>query len=857
MKQMYFTKVLTFFLTLIASCTIFAQDAILTGTISDAKETLVDAGVTTDVGGSKRGTVTDIDGKYTLKLPAGTYKVSYSYTGYETQSLTITLAAGETKQQDIVLGESANVLETVVVTATKFEQKLGEQTVSLEVVRPSLVDRVNNTAVDQTIKKVPGVTVVDGQANIRGGSGYSYGAGSRVMLLMDDLPILTPDAGFPRWSFLPIENLEQVEVIKGASSALYGSSALNGIINLRTAYPKSTPVTKISMFSGIYQNPRNNEYYVYNKTTGAIKDTLQKAWWGNEQPHEEGFSFAHRQKFGQLDVVTGGYFFNQKTWRQGDFDRRGRMNLNLRYRFASVPGLSVGINTNVQKTKSGSFLIWNNLNDLGENDSVVGGIDKGAYQLWTATPPIENRRWTYSIDPFAEYWNEASQIRHKLLTRYYKNDNKTNTNQSTNSDLLYGEYQFQKRWNNNLVLTAGAVATLGKSDSELFGEYVNSSGDTINIIRKSTNIGAYVQADKKFFDKLNISLGARYEINNIDSGVDTIDIQAQAKPVVRLGINYQLADYTFLRASFGQGYRFPTIAEKFVTTNLGAVAYQAGPITLSVPVGIFPNESLQSETGWSAELGIKQGIKISNWKGFVDVAGYVNQYNDMMEFTFGAGSSLVPILPFVWKELKHLYDSLGTAPTKIPSGGIGFQSINIGNTRIIGSDISFVGQGNIGKLPTTVLAGYTYIVPKFRTFDYTQQVLSSASYDEDGTFNPDTKTDNVLKYRSSHVIKVDIESTYKKVALGVSWQYSSYMKAIDQAFNIFLPGIDAYRKATNGQGISILDARLTYNMAKNASMTFVVNNLLNGEYATRPALVDAPRNFTIRLNYNFDYEKEQ
>ena len=53
------------------------------------------------------------------------------------------------------------------------------------------------------MQRMPGVTVIDGQANIRGGSGYSYGAGSRVLLLMDDLPVLTGDAAFPSWDLIP------------------------------------------------------------------------------------------------------------------------------------------------------------------------------------------------------------------------------------------------------------------------------------------------------------------------------------------------------------------------------------------------------------------------------------------------------------------------------------------------------------------------------------------------------------------------------------------------------------------------------------------------------------------------------
>ena len=110
----------------------------------------------------------------------------------------------------------------------------------------------NTTSLDKLLEQAPSVSIIDGQANIRGGSGWSYGAGSRVLILVDDLPQLTADAGDAKWSFLPVENLEQIEIIKGASSALYGSSAMNGVINIRTAYPKSTPQTRINVFSGFY-----------------------------------------------------------------------------------------------------------------------------------------------------------------------------------------------------------------------------------------------------------------------------------------------------------------------------------------------------------------------------------------------------------------------------------------------------------------------------------------------------------------------------------------------------------------------------------------------------------------------------
>ena len=114
----------------------------------------------------------------------------------------------------------------------------------------------NTTNIQTAIEQVPGVTITDGQANIRGGSGWSYGAGTRVQVMVDDMPLISGDAGQAQWSLISTENINQVEVIKGASSALYGSSALNGVINIRTAYPSSEPETKVNFHHGFYDNAK-------------------------------------------------------------------------------------------------------------------------------------------------------------------------------------------------------------------------------------------------------------------------------------------------------------------------------------------------------------------------------------------------------------------------------------------------------------------------------------------------------------------------------------------------------------------------------------------------------------------------
>ena len=294
-----------------------AQDAaVLMGLVRDAatKESL--PGVNVVINGVG-GAVTDSAGQYKLQVVPGKVQVSFRFIGYAAQTRQFELAPREARILNIDLAPESQTLNTVVVSAGKFEQKLEEVTVSMEVIKPALIENTNATSVDMVMEQVPSVAVIDGQANIRGGSGFSYGAGSRVLLLVDDLPMMAADAGDVKWNFLPVENIEQIEVIKGASSALFGSSAMNGVINVRTAYPKSKPETKITWYTGWYGDTKRH----------------QLQWWGDKILKTSGLSFNHAQQIKQLDLVVGGNVYSDDGYRQGETEDRYRLNANTRYRF--------------------------------------------------------------------------------------------------------------------------------------------------------------------------------------------------------------------------------------------------------------------------------------------------------------------------------------------------------------------------------------------------------------------------------------------------------------------------------------------------------------------------------------------
>jgi iron complex outermembrane receptor protein len=121
----------------------------------------------------------------------------------------------------------------------------------------------------------------------------------------------------------------------------------------------------------------------------------------------------------------------------------------------------------------------------------------------------------------------------------------------------------------------------------------------------------------------------------------------------------------------------------------------------------------------------------------------------------------------------------------------------------------------------------------------------------------DTST-NMLKYRFNHLAKADIELNYKKYSLGFSMRYNSFMRNIDRVFledlnptadELFvLPGLSDYRQRFNG-GNLVFDARIGYTLLDKIKLNFIVNNLFNAEYTSRPADIQPPRTFMLQLQF--------
>ena len=176
----------------------------------------------------------------------------------------------------------------------------------------------------------------------------------------------------------------------------------------------------------------------------------------------------------------------------------------------------------------------------------------------------------------------------------------------------------------------------------------------------------------------------------------------------------------------------------------------------------------------------------------------------------------------------------------VPGQGLSarFQSQNTADTRTTGWEVSIVGQGKLGEGSLSMLVGFTSTQPKYKEFN--DSLLTNVYKASDST--------NVLKYRFRNSFKFDAEYTLKKLSLGASVQYYSHMESIDAVFEYGLPGVHDFRERHN-KGFTVVDLRAAYSLNKKARISAICGNLLNQEYTVRPALLEGPRNYTIRFDY--------
>lgn len=389
------------------------------------------------------------------------------------------------------------------------------------------------------------------------------------------------------------------------------------------------------------------------------------------------------------------------------------------------------------------------------------------------------------------------------------------------------QYRFRK---DLLIITAGVPFSFGVSQSNLY----QNTGSHFNF-----NWAAYTQAEFNY-KVLSLQAGVRYEI----AGLDTLIISSI--PVFRAGMNIQASKSTNIRASWGQGYRIPSIAEKYI----------AEPFVKGV--NIIPNDTLKNESGWNLEVGIQQGVQIKEWKLGIDFAFFWQEYKNFIEYNVGVWdnkySSGQQIFP---DSLEYNY------PNPAFKGKIlGPRAINIENARIAGYEVGLMSSGKIGPVGLRINAGYSYNFPGKKDNDtgaahYTTGEFLRDVFRFNGKRVDSATMPHLLPYRIRHLVRADIEISYWKAYLGASFYYTSTPEKVPYFYKtvatfIFNDGnaVERYL-AEHGNGDFAMDIRAGIKPTDKFSFGFIVKNVTNHLYSVRPGRPEPLRNYTFQFRYTF------
>lgn len=191
------------------------------------------------INGTKLATLTDGSGHYVFRdLTPGQYTLEASFTGYKTLSHTVTVDAGQTVELNFDVEPDAFMLDQVVVTSSKSEIRRRESPALVSVLPGKIFDRVGACSLADGLDFQPGVRVENDcqncgftQVRINGLDGHYS------QILMNSRPVFSALTGVYGLEQIPANMIERVEVMRGGSSALFGSSAIGGTINIITKDP--------------------------------------------------------------------------------------------------------------------------------------------------------------------------------------------------------------------------------------------------------------------------------------------------------------------------------------------------------------------------------------------------------------------------------------------------------------------------------------------------------------------------------------------------------------------------------------------------------------------------------------------
>ncbi len=569
----------------------------------DTKELISYANVS--VVGTLLGAISDDKGNFKIiKIPAGRYRIKASFIGYEAGFFDpVVVEPGEVTVIDITLSPSQALAEAIIVTASRKEQTASLAPASVGVITSEDIRNKNITTFDQAVETAPSVQIIrSGGANvqavsIRGSSEVAgAGVGNRVLLLIDGRPALSPESGGALWNLVPTNSIERVEVVKGAYSSLYGSSAMGGVINVITKKPTMTPYTKIHAEYGFYNYaPSYTGYHVFNAYNNI--------------------EFSHNQKLSSdFSLVVDAARKSSDGYKEKSAFDMYNVYGKLMYGFSNNRNLQISSNFNlINSDYPGSFL---------------PPLQTYSVASWKKDDRQERREFSSDLYYYAI---PSTQIKYSTRFYFYRNFSKYIFNGDPNNDST--NINIGHQYIDEETIKAQRIGNVTQLDYYLSKNHYLIAGTDIQYDftdaqpgyalygkHSASNMAGYVQDEIKLNEKLITTVGLRYDYSKIFNGYSDGNFSP------KISLVYEILPDWSVRSLFAQAFRNPSIAERYIQYE------QGGGITFQ------QNPNLKSEKLFASyELGTK--FKITEFSSY-DISLFWNEYKNLISYVPVAGQSL-------------------------------------------------------------------------------------------------------------------------------------------------------------------------------------------------------------------------
>ncbi len=506
------------------------QSSLITGTISSADEPVIFASVGLE--GTTIGTTTDVKGQFELKeVPSGTYVLKVSAVGFRTYSQEIEVNG--TSDFEIQLNEDLLNLETVVVSGTRYEQDRANAPVVVGVINSKLFNATQSLAISDGLNFQPGVRVETNCQNCGFTQVRLNGLeGAYSQILINSRPVFSALNSVYGLDQIPTNIVERVEVVRSGGSALYGSNAIAGTINIITRDPVEN-AWEIRSNTALIDGDAVDQTYTFNGSVVNESLTSGVTFYGMSRARDSydanGDGFTELVKL-ENTVLGAKAFFKPGNNSRFTLDfsaleeyRRGGDRLDLAPHFTDIT------------------------EELDHN-TFFGGIN---YERWSNDD--RNKLSLYA------------SVQRTLRDSYYGGlgggrsaEDSTlalNAYGLTEDMALVTGIQFNRYFNNSNTLTIGIENQAYDTQDEIVG--YNRLVD-----QKVNTAGFFAQYEWKPNPRFTALFGGRFDISNVDGTYALITEQRTADVNVgvfspRATLLYQISENLRFRGGYARGFRAP------------------------------------------------------------------------------------------------------------------------------------------------------------------------------------------------------------------------------------------------------------------------------------------------------------